>query len=217
VVHFWSEIWCTFRLKFTIHMIGARSPQGKGRIERLWQTLQSRLTVELKCQGIKTVHEANIFLRDYLPKFNAHFKVEAKEESTFRPLPTGMDIDHILCVIEKRTYDKGGVFSFYHQHFQITEDKDLPQLPPRGRIEVLVSPRFGLKVRYQGNIYATTPCAMPKAKKADKPMKEKKIWTPDDLHYYKHGHQLLAKTSFQESDREIIQMLEKLLLSKVDK
>jgi len=200
-----------------IHMIGARSPQGKGRIERLWQTLQSRLTVELKCQGIKTVHEANIFLRDYLPKFNAHFKVEAKEESTFRPLPTGMDIDHILCVIEKRTYDKGGVFSFYHQHFQITEDKDLPQLPPRGRIEVLVSPRFGLKVRYQGNIYATTPCAMPKAKKADKPMKEKKIWTPDDLHYYKHGHQLLAKTSFQESDREIIQMLEKLLLSKVDK
>jgi len=48
-------------------------------------------------------------------------------------------------------------------------------------------------------------------------MKEKKIWTPDDLHYYKHGHQLLAKTSFQESDREIIQMLEKLFLSKVDK
>jgi hypothetical protein len=58
---------------------------------------------------------------------------------------------------------------------------------------------------------------MPKAKKANKPMKEKKIWTPDDLHYYKHGHQLLANTSFQESDREIIQMLEKLLLSKVDK
>jgi len=200
-----------------VHMIGARSPQAKGRIERLWQTLQSRLPVELKCQGIKTAQEANIFLREYLPKFNAHFKVEAKEESAFRPLPTGMDIDHILCVIEKRTYDKGGVFSFYHQHFQITEDKDLPRLAPRGRIEVLVSPRFGLKVRYQGNIYATTPCARPKAKKADKPMKEKKIWTPDDLHYYKHGHQLLAKTSFQESDREIIQMLEKLFLSKVDK
>ena len=48
-------------------------------------------------------------------------------------------------------------------------------------------------------------------------MKEKKIWVPDDLHYYKHGHQLLQKTSFEASDREILRMLEELLLSKVDK
>ena len=128
-----------------------------------------------------------------------------------------MNIDHILCVIEKRTYDRGGVFSFYHQHFQITEDKDLPSLASRGRIEVLVSPRFGLKVRYEGNIYATVPCTRPRVKKVIKPVKEKKVWVPEELHYYKHGHQLLAKTSFQESDREIIQMLEKLFLSKVDK
>jgi len=200
-----------------IHMIGARSPQGKGRIERLWQTLQSRLTVELKCQGIKTVQEANIFLREYLPKFNAQFKVEAEEESAFRPVPEGMNIDHILCVIEKRTYDRGGVFSFYHQHFQILEDKDLPHLAPRGRIEVLVSPRFGLKVRYGGNIYATIPCDRPKAKKKIKLIKEKKVWVPDELHYYKHGHQILGKTSFEETDQEIIRMLEKLLFSKVDK
>ncbi len=200
-----------------IQMIAARSPQAKGRIERLWQTLQSRLTVELKCQGIKTIQQANPFLREYIPKFNARFALEAKEESAFRPIPKGMNIDHILCVIEKRTYDRGGVFSFYHQHFQITEDKDLPRLAPRGRIEVLVSPRFGLKVCYQGNIYTTTPCARPKAKKANQPMKEKKIWTPDDLHYYKHGHQLLAKTSFEESDQEIMQMLEKLFLSKADR
>jgi transposase len=200
-----------------IHMIPARTPQAKGRIERLWQTLQSRLTVELKCQGIKTLQEANPFLRDYLPKFNTHFKVEAKEESVFRPVPEKMCIDHILCVIEKRTYDKGGVFSFYHQHFQILENKDLPRLPPRGRIEVLVSPRFGLKVRYGDNIYATIPHDRPKAKKKIKLIKEKKVWVPDDLHYYKHGHQLLGKTSFEETDQEIIQMLEKLLFSKVDK
>jgi len=198
-----------------IHMIGARSPQAKGRIERLWQTLQSRLPVEMKYRGIKTVQEANIFLRDYLPKFNAHFKVEAKEESAFRPVPEEICIDHILCVIEKRTYDRGGVFSFYHKHFQIKEDKNLPRLAPRGRIEVLVSPRFGLKVRYEGNIYDIVPCARPKAKRAIKPVKEKKAWVPDELHYYKYGHPLLQKTSFEENDQEIIQMLEKLLLSKI--
>jgi transposase len=198
-----------------VHMIGARSPQAKGRIERLWQTLQSRLTVELKCRGIKTVQEANIFLREYIPKFNARFSVEAEEESAFRPIPKGMNIDHILCVIEKRTYDRGGVFSFYHQHFQILEDKDLPHLAPRGRIEVLISPRFGLKVRYLDNIYATVPCGRPKLKQANKPIKEKKVWVPDDLQYYKYGHHLLSKNSFEESDQEIIQMLEKLFLSKV--
>src|SRR6056297_1276889 len=198
-----------------IQMIAARSPQAKGRIERLWQTLQSRLTVELKYHGIKTIQQANPFLREYIPKFNARFALETKEESVFRTVPEGMCIDHILCVIEKRTYDRGGVFSFYHKHFQITEDKDLPRLPPRGRIEVLVSPYFGLKASYQGNIYDTAFCAMPKAKKANKPIKEKKIWVPDDLHYYKYGHKSMAKVSFEESDREILQMLEELFLSKI--
>jgi len=200
-----------------IHMIPARTAQAKGRIERLWQTLQSRLTVEMKCQGIKTAQEANPFLREYLPRFNARFKIEPQEEkSAFRPVPEGMCIDHILCVIQKRTYDRGGVFSFYHQHFQILEDKDLPRLPPRGRIQVLVSPHFGLKASYQGHIYATAPCVMPKAKKANKPIREKKkIWVPDDLHYYKYGHQLREKVSFEESDREILQMLEELFLSKI--
>jgi transposase len=198
-----------------IHMIAARTPQGKGRIERLWQTLQSRLTIELKCQGIKTLQEANIFLQNYIPKFNARFRVEADEESAFRPVPEGMCLDHILCVIEKRTFDKGGVFSFYHKHFQIKEDRALPRLAPRGRIEVLVSPRFGLKVRYEGKIYGIVPCDRPKVKKVSKPIKEKKAWVPDELHYYKYGHQYLQKTSFEESDQEIIQMLEKLLLSKI--
>ena len=58
---------------------------------------------------------------------------------------------------------------------------------------------------------------MPKAKKANKPMKEKKVWVPDELHYYKYGHELLGKTSFEESDLEILKMLEELFLSKVDK
>jgi hypothetical protein len=132
----------------------------------------------MKYRSIKTVQEANIFLREYLPKFNAYFKVEAKEESAFRPVPEGMCLDHIFCVIEKRTYDRGGVFSFYHKHFQILEDKNLPRLAPRGRIEVLISPRFDLKVRYGGNIYDTIACDRPKAKKPIKPIKEKKFWVP---------------------------------------
>jgi hypothetical protein len=58
---------------------------------------------------------------------------------------------------------------------------------------------------------------MPKDKKTNKPIKEKKVWALGDLHYYKYSHKLLGKIDFKESDQEIIQMLEKLLLSKVDK
>jgi hypothetical protein len=118
-------------------------------------------------------------------------------------------------VIEKRSYDRGGVFSFYHKQFQILEDKDLPRLPPKGPIQVLVSPRFGLKVAYQGNIYNTVSCALPHAKKANKPIKEKKVWVPDDLPYYKYGHQLRTKVNLEESDQEILQMLGDLFLSRV--
>ena len=45
-----------------VNIIHAHSPQAKGRIERLWDTLQSRLPVEFRIRGITAVEEANIFL-----------------------------------------------------------------------------------------------------------------------------------------------------------
>jgi transposase len=47
--------------------IPARSPQAKGRIERLWATLQDRLVAELRLRGINTLAAAH----DYLPRFIA--------------------------------------------------------------------------------------------------------------------------------------------------
>ncbi|MBU2704343.1 hypothetical protein Ga0466249_005512, partial [Sporomusaceae bacterium BoRhaA] len=49
-----------------ITLIPARSPQAKGRVERLWQTLQSRLPVEFKLAHISTVDQANAFLAKYI-------------------------------------------------------------------------------------------------------------------------------------------------------
>jgi len=44
-----------------ISVIKAKTPQAKGRIERLWETLQSRLPVEFKLRGINTIEAANDF------------------------------------------------------------------------------------------------------------------------------------------------------------
>ncbi|MCL1970289.1 MAG: hypothetical protein FWF66_02360 [Candidatus Bathyarchaeota archaeon] len=54
-------------------LIHARSPQAKGRAERLWETLQSRLPVEFAKRNIKTDAQANAFLFEYIELFNIRF------------------------------------------------------------------------------------------------------------------------------------------------
>jgi hypothetical protein len=56
-----------------IGYIPAGSPQAKGRIERLWRTLQDRLVVELRLRGLATLEAANAFLPDFLADFNRRF------------------------------------------------------------------------------------------------------------------------------------------------
>ncbi|HZO37894.1 MAG TPA: ISNCY family transposase [Methylomirabilota bacterium] len=56
-----------------IAYIAARSPQAKGRIERLWQTLQDRLVSELRLRGLATVEAAQAYLPDFIRDFNARF------------------------------------------------------------------------------------------------------------------------------------------------
>lgn len=59
-----------------IKVIHANSPQAKGRIERLFKTLQDRLVKELRLAGINTIEAANEFLEKiFIPKFNSKFSV----------------------------------------------------------------------------------------------------------------------------------------------
>jgi len=197
-----------------VTMISARSPQAKGRIERLWETLQSRLPVEFKRLHIKTLDEANAFLTRYIHKFNEQFAVTPVDyESAYRKVPLNLSLDHILCIVQKRSYDHGGVFSFYNKHFKIQSSKELPSLPPKARVDVLISPHFGIKVSYKGAFYETIPYIKPKTQKPKPEPKEKTAWTPPDSHYYKYGHRLVKKISFEDSDREILGMLEDIFLS----
>ena len=70
-----------------IEMIAAYSPQARGRSERLFGTLQGRLPQELARAGITDMDEANEFLKDFWPRFNAAFAVEAVEaKRAFSPV-----------------------------------------------------------------------------------------------------------------------------------
>ena len=87
-----------------VDVIHANSPQAKGRVERLFKTLQDRLVREMRLAGIKSVDEANVFLTTYLPKHNRKFEKEAASDADLhRPSPHGRELDRILCIKEERT------------------------------------------------------------------------------------------------------------------
>ena len=80
-----------------IEPIFAMSPQAKGRVERLFNTLQDRLVQELRLAGISTPEPATVFLNgSFKVDFNARFAKLAKEiQPAWRPVPKGLDLDRI--------------------------------------------------------------------------------------------------------------------------
>ena len=77
--------------------IFALSPQAKGRVERLWGTLQDRLTVELRLAGITTVEAANAWLPTALQAYNARFAVAARETAAVWRSARGVDLERVLA------------------------------------------------------------------------------------------------------------------------
>jgi hypothetical protein len=80
-----------------IETIFAMSPQAKGRVERLFNTLQDRLVQELRLAGISTANDATAFLNGpFKADFNARFSKPAREsQAAWRALPKGLDVDRI--------------------------------------------------------------------------------------------------------------------------
>ncbi len=87
-----------------VEVIYALSPQAKGRIERLWGTLQDRLVAELRLAGITTVEAAHAFLPAFTGQFNARFaRPPADPVPAWRPVPRGLDLDRICSLYTEAT------------------------------------------------------------------------------------------------------------------
>lgn len=90
-----------------IQPIFALSPQAKGRVERLFNTLQDRLVQELRLAGITTAKEATAFLNGpFKADFNARFAKPAREsQPAWRVLPKGLDVDRVCSFRYQATVD----------------------------------------------------------------------------------------------------------------
>jgi transposase len=103
-----------------VEHIAAYSPQARGRSERMFETLQDRLTKELALAGMVNVEAANAFLRDvYIPAHNARFAVKAEQEGSAFIAITGTDLGEILCIQEERQVGNDNCVSFNRLKLQI--------------------------------------------------------------------------------------------------
>ena len=144
-----------------IAWIGARSPEAKGRVERLWGTLQDRLVTELRLAGITTIEAANAFLPGFLIRHNERFAVAAADPiSAWRSWPDGLTAASVLCFHYPRRVARDATVSW---------GPGALSLPPRrdgrswaGRAGVLEERLDGsLWVRHDGEHYplAEAPAA----------------------------------------------------------
>jgi len=187
--------------ELSIGMIYAYSPQAKGRIERLWETLQDRLALELRLAGIKSIKEANSFLPGFIKRFNAHFAVVPREpQSAYRPLEKDINIDYILCRKETRKASHGSTFSFGGQIYQLSKNNQAVPLPNKAAITVLTSPRFGMQAEYKGSVYEVRKTVRP-ARVIPKKDKIKRFIKVKDDHPWRNG---VEHFTYQESDRELV-------------
>ncbi len=103
-----------------ISWIPARSPQAKGRIERLFGAFQDRLITELRLAGITNLEGANACLPDFLTRYTARFaQPAASTESAFRPWPADHDLEQIWCFKYRRTVANDNTLTLGPHHVQL--------------------------------------------------------------------------------------------------
>jgi hypothetical protein len=161
-----------------VKVIHANSPQAKGRIERLFRTLQDRLVKEMRLKGIKTTLEANLFLEGYLKRHNERFSIDAAlKEDLHRPLPKDFALDEVLCVKTRRAL---------RNDFTVAHNKKLYQiLEPANTKEVIVEERLNGKMHITHNNRALgykEIYSIPLKEKPKKPFKMRKKYIPPKDH-----------------------------------
>jgi transposase len=129
-----------------IASIPAHSPQAKGRIERLWKTLQDRLIKEMSIEGIADMAEANAFLPGFIERFNVRFgKTALESESAWVEIEADMDMHYHFSTSEQRTVRRDHTISFMGKTLSVLPDERHPFLSGK-RVDVRTSPEGEIRV-----------------------------------------------------------------------
>jgi hypothetical protein len=184
--------------ELNVLVIHANSPQGKGRIERLFKTLQDRLVKELRLAGINTIAEANKFLEEiFIPKFNNKFSVIPKTPENLHTPLTEVElarIDNIFSIQTYRNVNNDFTIKFKGKWLQLKEQQ--PTLVLR-KDQILVEEHLDgsihLNLRNKYLEFTELPERPEKVKMHVTGLtKERQLWKPPMSHPWK-------KLSFEKS------------------
>ncbi len=185
--------------------------QAKGRIERLNQTFQSRLPVELRRAHINSMAEANEFLKSYLKKFNAQFALHLNNtNSVYEKQPDIDIINRTLAIISTRIVDKGNCIKFKNKYF-MAYNTNHTKVPLKPKMEVMVIESFDNKlyVNAADNLYALEEVPQHQVVSntfddVTDTTKPKKVYIPPLTHPWKaYSYQLFRKKQSYNSSANV--------------
>lgn len=131
-----------------ISLIHAHSPQAKGRIERLFQTLQDRLVKELRLKNISTIDEANIFLtRIFVPWFNKKFEVVARKKTNLHTTMTAKELLQLPSILAVHDYRK------LLNDYTVIHGSCWYQVDPKQPTLIRIGDRLNVQTRLRGQIF----------------------------------------------------------------
>jgi len=152
-----------------IEAIAAHSPQAKGRIERLWGTLQDRLSKELQTASISTLEAAQAFLPAFIARFNQTFaRPAADPEPVWVALEAEMDQDYYFSTRQTRTVKSDHTLSYEGKILQLLPKRGGPSLKGK-QVQVHQLPEGNLIVYFQKERLAHKPLDAPPPKESPPP------------------------------------------------
>jgi transposase len=145
-----------------IEWIAAQSPQAKGRIERLFATLQDRLVKEMRLAGIASIEAANHFLETrFLPKWEQRFTVAPRNpRNAHRQLGRAQRLDEVLSVRAVRKVAQDHTVSWEGNLWGVPREEVCAGL--RGAAVEIERRLDGSHwLRYRGRYLHLRPCPQP--------------------------------------------------------
>lgn len=121
------------RAMYPLHIepIFANSPQAKGRVERLFRTLQDRLVKELRLRGISTVAAANRYItQEFIPDFNRRFSVEPTSPANLHTSLTATEQKQLSSILARQE------IRVVHNDYTVAFQNSWYQLLPSPRLTV---------------------------------------------------------------------------------
>lgn len=189
--------------ELNIKVVYARSPQAKGRIERLFGTLQDRLVKELRLRKINTIDEANSYItKEYIAKHNQKFAIEPREKQNLHRTVEGFDLDEIFTQKEERILTNDFTITYHHKWYQLV--KKQPTLVfPKDTITILKYLDGNIKFKLRSVFLNLEPIPKPAIKLEPITIRGiKKPWIPPVDHpwrNYKINYQQTRLPARQEA------------------